>query len=1003
MIRHLSVEGLTAQEVESSRLLHGSNELPLPKAETFLEKLKENFEGPLIRILCIALAITMVLAAMGYASWLEGIGIALSVFIATVVATYSEFKNESSFQELQAKANKIKSKIYRQAGLQLIEIGDIVVGDKVLLQAGDKIPADGNIVAGQLLVNQASLNGEQLPVKKSPSADKHRQKSSLEEQDLMSPHRLMRGSVVEEGEAVLEVDAVGSRSVYGRMAVELSATPERDAPLQVKLTQLADGIARLGYMGATAVAVSFMFKQIVMDNRYSWSRIALYFGNWQIALHDVVTSVILGIIVIVVAVPEGLPTMIAIVLSLNMRKLLRDQVLVRRLIGIETAGCLDILFADKTGTLTEGVFKPETFVCGDGSSYSSYGSIPRALRWILAFTVRESASATYVGRVGNENAKAVGGNSTDQALLSYLGADGQVREDFRVVPENEILFSSAHKYSATQIKIIGRDKATDLPVSWQSLDSFPCPDGLGLTLLKGAAEVVLAHCSHYYMPSGERAPLGSGSQMESMVRDMSCRGSRVLALATSSRPIPRTDKVSSDGSGGASAPVGSMAPELSGNLTLVGVIGVADRIRSSSKACVDLARNAGIQVIMITGDRKETAVAVAQEIGLLTANEEKQAVMTSDELASLSMDDLRRILPGLRVVARALPSDKSRLVHAAQNADIPGCTRVVGMTGDGVNDSAALKAADVSFAMGSGAEVAKEAADVVILDDNFQSIMQAVLYGRTIFKSIRKFIVNQSTINLASGLIVFLGPFLGFDFPLTLIQLLWLNLVMDTLAAIAFGGEPPLNNYMNEPPVQREAPIIDRLMWSSILWNGLAMALYSIVFLTWDGVHDLFDRHTDFVHLPGGEVEAAAHESVKEIKRQGGPVFLTAFFSFFIFLCGFNAVNVRTHSTNLLHHVTANRGFVVVIPLIFLIQISFTYVGGSVLRTVPLYSEEWLTLIAMASVLVPLDMLRKYLVAKYYPAWVHPTTVWRSVLSAHFSDSHVEIEVKKRSHLYTRG
>jgi calcium-translocating P-type ATPase len=373
-------------------------------------------------------------------------------------------------------------------------------------------------------------------------------------------------------------------------------------------------------------------------------------------------------------------------------------------------------------------------------------------------------------------------------------------------------------------------------------------------------------------------------------------------------------------------------------MCLVGVIGIMDELRKESKPALELAQKAGIQVVMITGDRKETAVAVANEIGLLDG---KKEVLTSAQLKTLSDEELQKRLPHIGVIARALPTDKSRLVRVCQEIN-----KVVGMTGDGVNDSSALKKADVGFAMGSGSEVAKEASDIVILDDNFQSITQAVLYGRTIFKSIRKFIVFQSTINAASILIVFVGPFLGFDFPLTLIQLLWVNLVMDTLAAMAFGGEPALISYMHEQPIKRDENIISVNMWSSILTNGVFVATLCILSLRSPWVRAFFAR------------DGAPSE----------PVFLTAFFCFFIFLSVFNAFNVRTPNTlNIFYHILENSGFVLVITLIFIVQVAFTYIGGRFLRTVGLFPHEWALVIGASAIIIPWDLIRKTVMKMFVP------------------------------------
>jgi len=344
-------------------------------------------------------------------------------------------------------------------------------------------------------------------------------------------------------------------------------------------------------------------------------------------------------------------------------------------------------------------------------------------------------------------------------------------------------------------------------------------------------------------------------------------------------------------------------------------------------------------VVMITGDRKETATSVAEEIGLL---KEGKLVITSTDLKIMTDIQLQEKIPNIAVVARALPTDKSRLVRVCQELNM-----VVGMTGDGVNDSSALLKADVGFAMGGGSEVAKEASDIVILDDNFKSITQAILYGRTIFKSIRKFIVFQSTVNAASLLIVFVGPFLGIDFPLTLIQLLWVNLVMDTFAALAFGGEPAISKYMQENPIPRDEKIISIHMWSSIIINGIFIATLCICSLTFPFARSLFTRN--FV--------------------PSEPVFLTAFFAFFIFLTAFNAFNVRTPNTlNIFDHLFENSGFVFVITLIFVVQVIFTYLGGRVLRTVALTPNEWGLVIGASSIIIPWDIGRKLLVRSLLPS-----------------------------------
>lgn len=903
----------------------------------------------MIKILLVALVITVLLAFAGYAEWFEGVGIAVAVFLATFVATYSEYKNESSFQKLQEEASRVQNRVFRNGDLIQVVVGDIVAGDHILLQPGDKVPVDGRLVEGHLWVTQLSLTGEPIPLNKIVAPANY----APADTQFNDRYLVFRESIVNDGEAIVVADSVGVETKYGKMAEELAESDERESPLQLKLSRLADNISTIGYVGAILIACSFLFKQFVMDQNYEWGRIVSYIQNWQLALKDGVTALILSIIIIVVAVPEGLPMMIAIVLSLNMRKLLKAKVLVRKLLGIETAGSLNILFVDKTGTLTKGSLEARMFISGGMRDFDAATSVPQALRSILEFAVHFS-TASHITNDGD----LVGGNATDRAFLGYVGKSALTIKKESIHRDHEILFSSARKFSAASLRIESHTASELIP-----LHGYKGKGDMHVTLIKGAPELLLAHCNNVYSDDGHAVPFTQRKHLESHVTELSSRGIRVVALATSGEVLKDDENLASEE---------ASANALPKDMTLIGVIGILDEIRPQSKDALRLVREAGIQVIMITGDREETAVSIAKDLEMLpdyithaahspssgaaTSSSRKKlenvlglpssAVLTSADLKTMKDEEIAAILPDLRVVARAFPTDKSRLVKIAQRQNL-----VVGMTGDGVNDASALKKADVGFAMGSGTEVAKEASDIVIMDDNFFSIATAILYGRTIFKSIRKFIVFQSTINAASTLIVFFGPFLGFDFPLTLIQLLWVNLVMDTLAALAFGGEPALKRYMAEKPIRRDEAIISPEMWSSILINGVFVAFSSMFFLMSDWVASFFARR---VAVDNG-------------------VFLTAFFSFFIFMNVINALNVRTPKLNLLDHITANLGFVGVLVLIFFVQIIFAYVGGRVLRTVPLLANEWLIVIGLAAVIIPFDLVRKVVVAPLLPKHIRDT------------------------------
>ena len=673
-----SYPGLSDNAVSESRKFYGANVVTAQEAEGFFDKLRTNLKDPIIVILIVALAVTVFLAAMGFAPWYEGLGIAFAVVMATLIATWSEYSNENEFQRLLEEASKVKVKVFRNSTMVEILIDDLVVNDLVLLQPGDTVPADGYLLTGEIELNESALTGESETVKKTGGADeKH---SEAEEKYEMS-----RAALVVDGEAVMKVLEVGDKTKYGVTLKELTSAESRPSPLQEKLATLGRQISRFGYVGALFIAFSFMFNHIFLEG-----------GGWEIyfskptpeIIYHIVTAIILAIIIIVVAVPEGLPMMIAVVLSMNMRKLLKAKVLVRKLLGIETSGSLTILFTDKTGTLTQGKLTVSELLLGNAEHFQSYKDIPENLRETVSFALRNNTPA-LIDTGDPENPKIVGANPTGQALLRFLDKDLAKQDDVKV--KINIPFNSTYKFSATQVE-----------------------GSQNLTMVKGAAEIVLDGCTHYLDVNGKKVELDSEKIKKEML-GLSKRAMRLIGLAVSNQNLGEENVLPSD-------------------LTLVGIFGLRDEMRKESKTAVETVRRAGIQVVMITGDAKDTAQAIASEVGIL--EKEKELVLTSKELGEISDEELIKILPDLRVVARALPADKNRLVKLAKSMNW-----VVGMTGDGVNDAPAVKNADVGFSMGDGTDMTKESSDIVILDNNFISLTNAVRYGRTLLKSIRKFLI----------------------------------------------------------------------------------------------------------------------------------------------------------------------------------------------------------------------------------------------------------------------
>ena len=897
--------GLTDSQAEESRKKYGDNSMTEQASESFWDKLKGNLGDPMIKILIVALLINVVLAILGGVGiikegapeWYEPIGIFIAIALATLVSTFSEYRNENAFQKLQEEASRIMCKVYRNGVIAEVAINDIVVGDAILLQSGDKIPADGILIDGDIKVDQSVLNGESREAKKTATPEGWT--DTDESLNFDNEHKVFRGSVVCSGNAVMEVTVVGDKSVYGKIASELQVEDDRETPLKLKLGKLADGISKFGYIGGIAIAVAMLVKTLFMGDGGIEGFLFTAEGvfQWAALLEAVIQSVMLA--VIVMAVPEGLPLMIAIVSAQNMGKMLKDNVLVRKVAGIETAGSLNILFSDKTGTITKGKLEAVTFINGALHESKTFDKVGGKLRDILSLSIHKNTLSIISGE--GKDMKVIGGNATERAILGFASGSTCTAN---VKAVGNIPFNSTNKYSATQVT-----------------------GDYNLSLIKGAPEKILQRCSHYWDENGEKQPFNM-TELNRQIDELAGRAIRVLAIATSEDAL------------------GEEALPDSNNWTLVGVVGIRDEVRPESVTAIAEVKGAGVQVVMITGDRKETAVAIAKDAGLL--EKDTDVVLTSDELAKLSDDEIKKMLPNIRVIARALPSDKSRLVRLAQELDL-----VAGMTGDGVNDSPALKKADVGFAMGGGTEVAKEASDIVILDDNFNSIDKAILYGRTIFNSIRKFIVFQLTINVSAVLISFICPLVGLDNPLSVIQILWVNLVMDTLAALAFGGEPALHRFMKEKPKRRNEHIISKNMMSQIITGAAWTFILSLAML-------VLGSFAADPNVPGVSfLESWGFLRENAIEGETHMFLHTAYFAFFIFIAVFNAFNARTDRVNLFDNLGRNKGFLTVFGIIAVVQILMTYLGGAILSGYGLNVTEWLMVLVMAISIIPIDLIRK--------------------------------------------
>ena len=829
-----NINGLSSREVQASRDKYGSNVLTELPRESLAKKFLNNLSDPMIIILLCALVIQLVLFFMGRAEWFEPFGIFVAVVIAGSVSSVTEYRQEQKASLLKSQQESGEmTKVIRDGSIHEIHVSDVVTGDVVYLQAGDKIPADGVVIDGSVKVDQSALNGETEEAEKipNPSGD------FFNTRDLLNKYYVYRGTVVCSGEGYIQVSVVGDKTLFGELALEVQEA-QRKTPLQVKLGKLAKQISVFGYTGAIAIVLGILARTLMTGNMpadiYAWTRLLI----------DAIT---VAVTIVVCAVPEGLPMLTSMLMSFQSMQMAGDNVLVRKLNGLETAGSLNLLFSDKTGTITEGKLTIAEIATPDANVFKTLSELDKATFSDLVIGAGVNNSAT----VGDGNV--IGGNSTDRALMSFFMNSQEILETIERAKKSVkkfTAFNSDNKMSSVEF------------------------NG-GVTFVKGAPEKIIPQCAN--VPDKDK--------LDEYINAQAARAMRLLAIAK------RSD----------------------GEMNLVCVLSIRDNVRKEAVDAIKQVRAAGIQVVMVTGDRKETAVAIAKEAGLITSSDE--VAMTSAEMAEKSDDELKAILPNLRVISRALPSDKSRLVKIAQELNL-----VVGMTGDGVNDSPALKKADVGFAMGSGTEVAKEAGDITILDDNFKSIAKAILYGRTMFKSIRKFLVFQLTVNVAAVLVCFLGPLFGQNIMLTVIQLLLINLAMDTLAAIAFGSEPPRSQYMNEKPIPRDENIITPSMFENILIGAAYITLICLAVMFFAPVRRLFATD-DVIYLR------------------------TALFAVFMMAITFNGLSMAS-----------SRNCVLVMLFIFVLQWLFVEFGGELLSVKALTLDSWLNCFVLAVLVVPVRL-----------------------------------------------
>lgn len=884
----MNLNGLTDKEVLESRQKHGSNAIPDSEPTTFWQEFKETFSDPMIKILLVIAALMIVMFFFGYAEIYEPIGTIVAVLVVAVVSAKTGVASDTKYRELKDNTKKDECKVYRNGIITVIDVDDVVVGDKVLLQSGNKIPADGVLVQGHLSVDNSALNGEAEECKKTEAPESFQLADNITGDTFVDKHSLFRGAVVFDGEGILDVRKVGIATMMGKMAEEMQED-EPDSPLKVKLAKLAKQISTFGYIGAIVIAVFFLAHSII-----EYGGMSAYFSqDIGDIIMNVVDAVSLAVVIIVCAVPEGLPLMISLVLMQNTSKMLDHNVLVRKAEGIETAGSLNILFSDKTGTITKGMLEVVDFFTADGNSIPiSELSKHSKVKGLVDMAIGKNTQSMFDGEH-----RVIGGNATDQAMMKFMGEETfrAFEADKSCVVSQSQGFNSSNKFSQAQVPSTGK------------------------TFYKGAPERLLDKATKYLDANGEIKTIDR-PVLDRKIDELAAKAMRVLAFGYSEKDLVEN--------------------QINDDLVIIGLVGIRDDVRPEAKEAIEQVKHAGIQVVMITGDRLETAIAIAKDAGLL--KESSDVALSSAQLNEMSDEEVKKIIPNIRVIARALPTDKSRMVRLCQEMNL-----VVGMTGDGVNDSPALKRADVGFAMGSGTEAAKEAGKIVILDDNFKSIKDAIWYGRTIYHNILKFCKFQLVINVTAVIVSALSPFLGVEEPLKVTHLLFVNLVMDSLGAIMLGNEPALKEYLSEPPRRRDESIVSKKMMTQIVIMGLWLTLVSFAYLKLDVFVNLFD--TEEQHLTG-------------------------YFVLFIVAALFNGFNVRDERFGIFKGLNENPNFIKVMLAIMAIQFVIVNAAiiplapfewiGNMFSCTPFGIMGWIAVVLLAVTMIPVDCIRKVFMTK---------------------------------------
>ena len=851
------LNGLTDQEVIDSRQKYGENLLTPPKRPSIWKLYLEKFQDPVIRVLLVAAVFSLIISIIEN-EYAETIGIFFAIFLATGIGFYFEYDANKKFDLLNAVGEETPVTVIRNGKVKEIPRKEIVVGDIVILNTGDEIPADGTLVeAVSLQVNEANLTGE-LMVNKTTDPE------HFDDEATYPSNAVMRGTTVTDGHGTMKVDRVGDATEIGKVARQSTEQSDEKTPLNIQLEKLANLIGKVGFTIATLTFVIFTGKDLYA---YFTANTVDTWEQWLQVAQIVLKYFMMAVTLIVVAVPEGLPMSVTLSLALNMRRMLKTNNLVRKMHACETMGAITVICTDKTGTLTQNLMQVHE------------AQVDESNPELVAESIAVNSTAFLEEKAEGEKPSGVG-NPTEVALLLWLNGKGadyiSLRENAHTV--NQLTFSTERKYMATLV---------DSPVMNKRV-----------LYIKGAPEIVMSKCSL----SDDKIKAYNEQLLAYQNKAM-----RTLGLAY--RIIPE----------GKSEDCAELVAE--GSMTFLGIFAISDPIRPDVPDAVKKCQSAGIGVKIVTGDTPGTATEIARQIGLWTENDTERNRITGTDFAALSDEEaLERVLD-IKVMSRARPMDKQRLVQLLQQKGA-----VVAVTGDGTNDAPALNHAQVGLSMGTGTSVAKEASDITLLDDSFHSIATAVMWGRSLYKNIQRFIVFQLTINVVALLSVLLGAFFGSALPLTVTQMLWVNLIMDTFAAMALASISPSMDVMNEKPRKRTDFIISKAMQKNIFGTGICFLIVLMGLMAYMN-------------------NSAAGMDVHN---------LTIFFTVFVMLQFWNLFNASVFGTN--HSIFKDAGHalgMLSVALIILVgQILIVTFGGKVFRTEALPLTEWIYIIASTSIVL---------------------------------------------------